>query len=217
MRGRLALARAGPLLVLALLGATLLLTSSLQRLLPVPLAPLPWLPLLALGLLGALLPALLTRGSPLPAALVVLVPVLAAASYGESRLDWLRTLKDFGVAEEQGPSLARLGLGFAALAAAWALHVVDTSLRLRWRSVDRGIPAAQARAASRVSLRRGALVGAMALGGALLTAVLVLGAALVGPLVLPVERMSFLAPLLAALLLAAAALLLVGVPRKDEG
>jgi hypothetical protein len=108
-----------------------------------------------------------------------------------------------------------MGLGFAALLLAWLLHALDTAYRLRWRSVDRGIPPAQARAAWRVSLRRGALVGAMAAGGALVLSALVLGSALVGPLVLPVSRMAFLAPLLAALLLALGALLLVGVPRKD--
>jgi hypothetical protein len=176
---------------------------------------MPWLPILALGLLTLLAPALLTRGSPLPATLLVLVPVLALASYGESRLDWLRTLKDFGIAEDTGPSLLRLGLGFLALALAWILHVLDTSFRLRWRSVERGIPPAQARAAWRVTLRRGARNGAMALGGALALALVVLGSAMLGPDLLPVGRMAFLAPLLAALLLVVGALLLVGVPRKD--
>lgn len=182
---------------------------------PLPLASVPGFLLLALGLFALLLPALLQRGSPLPATLLVLVPVLVLASYGESRLDWLRTLKDFGVEEPAGPSFLRMGLGVLSLALAWALHALDTGFRLRGRSVERGIPPVQARAAWRVALRRGLLDGALALAGSLVLSAVVLGAALVGPLVLPVERMAFLAPLLAAALLAVAALLLVGIPRKS--
>lgn len=216
LRLRLLAVRAGPLAALVLLGTVLVSLSSLLRM--VAFAVPPWW--IALGLAVVLLPALLARGSPLPATLAALVPVLGVATYGASRLDWLRTLKDFHVAGE-GPDALRIALGLAALLLAWALHALDTAFRLRWRSAERGILPAQARAAMRVSLRRSGLHAAFALAGALLLVGLTLGAALAGPLLLPVERMAFLAPLLAALLLVAAALLLVGVPKReasaDEG
>lgn len=214
MRGRLALVRLGPVVLLAGLGAALLATSSLQRILPVS-PPLPlWLATLWVGLLLAFVPALLARGSPLPATLAILVPVLAASAYGASRLDWLRTLKDFHLVDDAGPNLLRLGLAAVALLLAWGLHALDTAFRLRWRSRERGILPGQARAAFRVSLRRSGIAAAQALASAALLAALVLLAAWLGPRFLPVERMAFLAPLAAALLLGVAALLLVGVPRK---
>lgn len=214
MRARLALVRLGPLVALALLCGVLLLTSSLQRLVPAPPPPAVWLLVLAGASLVALLPALLARGSPLPSTLAVVVPVLLAASYGAGRLDWLRTLKNFHLLEAGGPDLLRVGLGLLALLLAWGLHALDTSFRLRWRSQERGIPPAQARAAARAVLRRGGLHALLALAGAVLLGGVVLLAALVGPALLPVERMAFLAPLAAGLLLLVAALLLVGVPRK---
>lgn len=216
MRGRLALVRLGPLALLALLGAALLSVSSLQRMLPLA-PPLPLrLLVLWLALLAAFVPALLARGSPLPATLAVLVPVLVAASYSASRLDWLRTLKNFHLVDDAGPDLLRLALGALALLLAWGLHALDTAFRLRWRSRERGILPGQARAAFRVSLRRSGLAAAQALAGATGLALLVLLASWLGPRVLPVERMAFLAPLAAALLLAVAALLLVGVPKKES-
>lgn len=202
MNARVALARLPFALVLAALLTALLAMSSLARFLPFALAgsALLWL---GLALLAALAPAVLARGSPLPAALAVAVPALAAASYGASRLDWLRLLKDFGVAETSALSPLRLALGLLALLVAWAMHATDLSLRLRGRSLARGATPEQARAASRVALVRGAQAGALALAGGLA----LVGVALVGALlakVLPVERAAFVAPLVAALVLAAA-------------
>lgn len=188
----------------ALLG--LLAMSSLLRLWPLP-------PTLLLAYAGAgvalgLVPALLANGSTLPGTLAVTVPVLAAAAYDQSRLDWLRLLKDYGVAAPGTPDLLRLALGVAALLLAWGLHVVDTSLRLQWSAQDRGFPDAQARAAARRVRAEGArvaglaLAGTIALGGlAVLAARLDLTAVLGG-------RASLVAPLLAVGLLAFAAVLL---------
>lgn len=218
MRMRLALVRAPVLALLAATCGLLLLMSSLTRFVPLPPSFVGWL-LGTLGVLVLLAPALLARGSPLPAALAVVVPTLAAASYGASRLDWLRTLKDFGLEEDEGLLLPRMGLALLALLLAWLLHATDVASRLRWRSEARGILPAQARAAQKASLRRGLLHAGLALGGTLLAGGLLLGSAILGPRLLPVGKMAFVAPLLAALLLAAAALFLVGVPRRstDEG
>lgn len=203
MNARVVAVRAPFAAALAILLAILLGTSSLTRFLPFAyvLAPVGFY--VALGLLVALVPALLARGSPLPATLAIVVPALTASAYGASRLDWLRLLKDFGVAEESALSPLRLALSLLALLLAWAMHAADLAARLRWRSRERGAPPEHADAAARIALLRGAQAAALATGGALA----LLGVALVGALlarVLPVARAAFVAPLLAALLLAAA-------------
>lgn len=187
---------AGLALVLALLGAS----SSLLRLLPEG----PWMLWLLAGSTLALLPALLARDTPLPAAALVVVPALAAASYGASRLDWLRVLKDFGVAEPDALRWMRLALGALALLLLWALHATDLALRLRHRAVERGIDPAQASAAALRSAQESAKAALVALAGAAgLLAVGLLGLQLAS--VLPTERAALLAPLVAAALLVAAA------------
>lgn len=216
MRLRVVLLRAPGLLLLAALLALLLLGSSLTRLLPIGVAPLPWGAWAWLALAALLLPACLARGSPLPAALAVTIPALALALYGDSRLDWLKTLKDFGVTDS-GTSFTRVGLCLAALVLVWAIHVLDHAARLRASAESRGVPAGQARVAQRVALRRGASVGAAALGATLVLGALAFLAAEIGPLVLPVGKVAFVAPLLAAGLLALASFLVAGRRNAADG
>lgn len=206
MKGRAVLLRAPFVLALALVVVLLARSSSLLALVPVDI---PGAAFLGAGLAAALLlltPALLAAGSPLPATLAVLVPVLALSSYGSSRLDWLRVLKDFGVAEDAGLQPVRFALGLGALLLAWAMHAVDLAMRLRWRAIDRGIPAGQAKAATGVTLRRTAQTAGLAVAG---TLALLLVALAASPLarVLPVSRAALLAPLLAAAVLAVVAAL----------
>lgn len=189
-------------LALAILGAILLAGSSLARLLPFRLEGAT-MAYVALALLAALTPAVLARASPLPATLAILVPLLAVASYGAGRLDWLRLLKDFGVAETAPLQPLRLGLGLVALLLAWAMHAADLALRLRERSLARGATGEVATTATRVALVRSAQAAALATLGAAALVVVAIGGALLAR-VLPVERAAFVAPLLAALLLAAA-------------
>lgn len=210
------LLRAPLLVAFALLLLWLLSTSSLLRLLP--FAPTPWpVGAWALGaLLLALLPALLVTASPLPALLGVAVPVVFLASYANSRLDWLRILKDFGVADPGGVSLARVGLALAVLLAAWAIHAIDLAMRLRWRSLARGIPAGDADAAAQASARASATAAAFAFAGAAGLAVVALLAQRVPLDALTGGRAALVAPLLAGLLVAAAAVGLVVERRRQK-
>lgn len=208
MSARVLMARAPLLALLATILATLLWQSSLLRLLPegLPLVPGALWTLLGVALL--LVPALLARRSPLPATLAVVVPVLALASYGAGRLDWLRTLKDFGVQDAEPFRLGRFLLSLAALAVAYALHAADLAVRLRDRGVERGIPPGQAKDAARATLaRNGAAATAAAAGAGALAAIAVVGLRL-GEAT-GVERLAFVAPLVAVALLALAAFLLV--------
>lgn len=206
MNARLLAARAPLIVGLVVVLALLLARSSLTRMLPFGIGGVVWLWLM-IALAIALLPALLARDSPLPAAALLVVPSLAVASYGASRLDWLRLLKDFGVAEAGPMDAARLLLGAAALALLWALHAVDTATRLRDRAVERGIERPQADAArGRVLMRSG-----QALGVATLGAIGLLVLALVGTTIgnaISTERGAFVVPLFAAALLVAAAIYL---------
>lgn len=216
MKARLVLLRAPFALALALLLVLLARTSSLLRLVPFDVSGA----LFLAGGLGLafllLLPALLAAGSPLPATLAVIVPTLALAAYGSSRLDWLRVLKDFGVAEGAPLQPLRFGLALGILLLAWALHAVDLAFRLRWRGMDRGIPPVQAKAATLVSLRRTAATAGLAFAGTLALLVVALGASLLSG-VLPVSRAAFLAPLLAAGLLVAVAALVTMEWRGSQG
>lgn len=205
-RASVLLARGGPIAALVALSAWLLAGSSLWLLLPSP--PPVWALLVGLLLLYA--PALLTRRSPLPAALAVLVPVIAAASYDQSRLDWLRLLKDFGVTDTTGagPSVVRVALSLLALLLVWALHVADHATRLRLRALERGLDAREARAASRLALRVGARRAALALGATLLLCAIVAAASFAQADRLLAGRAALVAPLVAAVLVAGAAVLL---------
>lgn len=204
MRERLRLAFPRTLLVAPLVAllVALLARSSLLALFPLPG---PWV---AAGVALALVPAVLARGSPLPHLLLAVVPVLAVASYDQSRLDWLRVLKDFGVASPGFPDLLRVGMGLGALSLAWATHAVDASLRIRHAATERGVDATDARAASRVVRARsgtvfaGAFLGTIAVGALALLATLLDVSSLLG------GRASFLAPLVAVGLVALAAVLL---------
>lgn len=210
-RGAVALARAPILLALVALLTLLATTSSLTRLLPEG----PWPIWFLLGSAALLLPALLARDTPLPAAALVVVPVLAAASYGASRLDWLRVLKDFGVAEAGAMHLPRLGLAALALLLLWTLHATDLAVRMRLRAIERGIAPAEAAEAALRSARASALAGGLALAGAAgLLAVGVAGLQLSA--VFPSERAALAAPLLAAGLLVAAALWLARGERAGD-
>lgn len=210
MSARLLAARAPFVLALAAVLALLLARSSLARMLPFALTGVASL-WLALAIAAALLPALLARDSPAPAAAFVTVPALAVAAYGASRLDWLRLLKDFGVAEARPIDPARLLLGALALALLWGLHAADTATRLRERAVERGIARAEAdRASRRVLLRTGQAL-ALALAGALGLLGLALVGVSLGDLV-PTERGAFVVPLAAAALLVGAAVYLA---RRD--
>lgn len=207
-RARVALVRAGPLAVLAVLLAILVAPSSLQRLLPVPVP----LPLLLAGIVVLLVPALLAGRSPLPATLAIVVPALALASYDESRLDWLRTLKDLGLTRGASASanLFRVALGLGALTLAFATHAVDHACRLRASAIERGVPRGQARASMRVVLARSARHGAIALVGALVVGTLALLAAPLDLGGLFAGRAALIVPLLAIALVVGAAVLLAG-------
>jgi hypothetical protein len=205
-------ARAAILAPLAILLTALASTSSLVGLLP----EVAWTLWILMGVCLALLPALLARETPLPAAAFVVVPVLAASAYGASRLDWLRVLKDFGVAEPDALRWARLGLGALALVVLWTLHAADFALRLRLRATERGIDAAQANAATGRSARESAKAAAIALAGAAgLLGVGLLGLQLSS--LLPTERGALLAPLLAAALLVSAAAWLAQGEKQADG
>lgn len=168
---------------------------------------MPGLAWLLAGIVLALLPALLARATPLPAAAIVTIPILILGAYGASRLDWLRVLKDFGVAEASPIHALRLVLSALAILLLWTLHATDTAARLRQRAIERGIDETQARAAATQTLRRTTQAGALALAattGLLLIGILglQLGA------ILPTERAALAAPLTAAALLVVAALYL---------
>lgn len=204
-----------PLLVaLAFVLAVVALQSSLLRLVPVDLAAWPFNLLVFLGMLALLAPAAFSRGSPLPLAASVAVPVVMLGAYGESKLDWLRTLKDFGVAED-GTSVPRLLWAAAALALLWALHVADFAWRLRERALARGIPAEHAEAASAAVVRRSLAAGGFALGVTALVAVVVLYGAALGALV-DLGGFAFVVPLLATALVAIGAFVVVRGSPKDE-
>lgn len=206
-RLRAALSRAPLLAGLGALLMALLARSSLLAILPPAL-----LPLLFVGVVVGLLPALLASRSPLPGALVVTVPVLAVAAYDQSRLDWLRLLKDFGVAGAASapPDWLRVALSGGALLVAWSSHAVDTALRLRWSATERGVVAREANAAMGAVLARCALLALLAL----------VGTALVGTLAVATQRLdlsvvlggqtSLVVPIVAVGLVALAAALVVG-------
>ncbi|MFA5862288.1 MAG: hypothetical protein WDA16_11400 [Candidatus Thermoplasmatota archaeon] len=207
MRLRAIAVRVPFLLALAAVLALLLSMSSLLRLVPAP--PTRIALLAAPTFLILLVPAVLTQRSPLPAALVITVPVLAAAAYDDSRLDWLRTLKDFDVANASaGPNWARLSLSIGTLLLVWGMHAVDNALRLRWSAIERGIVVPQASAAARVALGAGARIAAVALGGTLIVGALTWGASFLDADALFGGRSSLIAPLVAVGLIAAAAVLL---------
>jgi hypothetical protein len=211
---RVVLARAGPIALLAVLLATLVGSSSLLDLLPFAWTPFPLGAYAAGALLLALLPSLLSARSPVPAALAIVVPILALAAYDESHLDWLRTLKNFGVTHPGAVGLARLALSFAALVLVWALHAADTAARLRASAIERGIPPAQARAAARASLRRTVAIGAAAAGASALIAGAALLAQRIDARLLLGGRASAAVPLV-AIALVAGATLLVAAGRKE--
>lgn len=208
MRVRVILPRLALVLPLAAVLAAALAQSSLLKLFPVPSLLL--VGYAALAILLALVPALLSSGSPLPGALGVVVPVLAAASYDQSRLDWLRLLKDYGVAGPGVPSGLRLALGLLALLLAWALHAMDASLRLRESALARGFPREQALGATRLVRSVSARFAGIAVAGAVVAGALTLLAARLPTEVLFGGRGSLIAPLLAVALLAIASLLVWG-------
>lgn len=213
MRDRLVVVgvRALPLLALAALLGALVARSSLVRLLP--LAPGVVLALAAGGIALGLLPALLAARSPLPASLAVVVPIVAAAAYDQSRLDWLRLLKDFGVARPGDPDWARLATSLAALLLAWSAHALDAATRLRRSAVERGIAPDEARAAGRLVLRRGFGAAGLALAGAAVVGLLALGAQRLDVGAMLGGRAAIVVPLVAVLLVAVAAMLVVGRDR----
>lgn len=178
--------------------------SSLAQLLPFDAASAPANVWVYVAVVVALLPAWLARETPLPAAGAIVVPLLGVASYGASRLDWLRVLKDFGVSEPAVLAPFRLALGALALLLLWALHAADLATRLRSRAIERGIEPTQASAASARSLRRSAeAVGVATLGAGGLVVVGVL--AFQAARFFPSQRAALVAPLLAAALLAGVA------------
>lgn len=201
----LALGRIPTLVALAIVLIALVSQSSLLHIVPGPTLPIA---ISAIAL--ALLAPLLAPRSPLPGALAVTVPVLALASYDQSRLDWLRLLKDFGVSEPSAPNWLRLALAILALLLAWAAHAVDNALRLGRSATSRGMPLGQARKASLVSATRTIRVAVLALlgtiligGGAFLVQDANVGALFGG-------QASLFAPLLAVGLIALAAVLVAG-------
>ena len=211
-RTRIVVVRALPLAALAVLLALLLQASSLEHLLP---APLPFPLLLAISAL-LVAPALFATRSPLPAALAVTVPVLAAASYDQSRLDWLRTLKDFGVAKPIGANLFRVAVELATLVLCFALHAADHAVRLRASALERGVPRGQARASMRLVLARSVEHGALAAGGAVLVGAIALATAPLDLAGILAGRAALLVPLVAIGLVAGAALLLMGTARDES-
>lgn len=211
MRGRIILARLPVVILLAIAMTILLARSSLVALLPVA----PSLPWVFGGILLLLVPSLVARETPLPAATLILVPILAVSAYGAGRLDWLRVLKDFGVAEAGAIDPPRLALGATTILLLWALHAVDLATRLRSRAIARGIDAAQAGAAARRTLLRNMQAAGIALAGAIgLLPVALLG--LAAGARLPVERAALVAPLLAAAILAGAAIWIARGRSADE-
>lgn len=201
---RILVARTPLLVALALVLAIVGASSSLAKLLPFDVTAFPAGLWLFLSILAALVPAWLARGTPLPAAAFVVVPILAAGAYGASRLDWLRVLKDFDVAEPSAIAPRRLILAALALVLLWALHASDVALRLRDGAVARGIEAPQASAASRQSVRRSAEAGGLALAGS--AGLLLVGiAGLALSRLIPTGRGALVAPLLAAAILVGAA------------
>jgi len=201
------LARAPLLVALAFVLSFLVLGSSLTRLVPLDLAAWPFNLLVFLVVLGLLAPALLARGSPLPLAVAVALPLVTLAAYGESKLDWLRTLKDFGVSEG-GVSAPRLMLALLALALLWALHAIDFALRLRERALSRGVPEVQASLAFWMSVKRSGAAAGFALGVTALLAVLVLAAAALGDR-FDLGAFAFVVPLVATALVVAGAVVLI--------
>lgn len=200
-----ALLRAPFVVALALLLTVLLWHSALASLLPFALTPLPVGLWVLLALLALLAPAFLAPGSPMPPMLVVLVPVAAVASYEQSHLDWLRTLKDFHVTNPGAPNVVRLSLEAAAVLVAWAAHATDLAARLRERLASRGVANAEARVATNAAARRAfatasasvaSFAGVVALGWLVVAVTPELG------------RVTFLMPVIAALLVALAAMLL---------
>lgn len=196
--------RAPGLLALgALLGALLMDSSLLGMLSLLPSPPSPLVVWVAGALALALLPALLVRGPPTGAMLAVAVPVLVVSAYGAGRIDWLRVLKDFGVQEEGALDWTRLALSALALVLVWVVHVVDTAMRLRARSLERGVEADQLAPAVTLVVRTGAGAGGLALAGVAGVAVLAMGGLALGELGVA-SKAAFVAPVLAALLLAGA-------------
>lgn len=206
MKLRLLVPRLALLLPLLLVLVALVMRSSLLRLVGAPGVLV--LGYVAGGLALALLPSLLASASPLPGTMAVIVPVLALASYDQSRLDWLRLLKDYEVAEPGAPSLVRLALALAALLLAWALHIMDASLRIRWSAEERQIPEGQGRVASRVVRAAGARAAGLALAGTALAGLLALAASRLDAALILGGRASLVAPLAAVALLAASAIAL---------
>jgi hypothetical protein len=206
-RAQIVARRAPILLALAIALTAAGARSSLAKLLPLDITTLPGLAWLFVAITLALIPALLTRATPLPAAAMVSVPVLVLASYGASRLDWLRVLKDFGVAETDAVDPLRLLLAIVAMLLLWALHATDSATRLRLRAIERGIDETQARAAASRTMDRTIQAGGLALAGAIgLLIVGLLGLKLAD--LIPTERAALAAPLVAAGALVAAALYL---------
>ncbi len=209
------LVRAPFLALLALLLMLLGLRSSLLRLVPLDLGAFPLNALLFAALALLLLPALLARGSPLPLATAVALPVVTLSAYGESKLDWLRTLKDFGVAETGGTSFARLGLALAVLVLLWALHATDFAARLRWRALSRGIPEEQANGAALASLARSGAATLFALAVTALLGAAVFWSAALGD-VLGLAGLAFVVPLAATALVGIGGYVLVRGARSSE-
>lgn len=213
MRGQQALARAPLLGLYAALLTALAWQSSLRQLLPVDpeqVFPLALYVFVAFALV--LLPALLTNRSPLPAMLIAFVPVAAIAAYEQSHLDWLRTLRQFDVASPGAPSWPRLAIAAAAMGVAWATHGVDTARRLRARLIDRGVAAEEAAAAARETGGRTLLAALVALGGFVFLALV---STLAYAFEVALGRVTFLMPIVAALLVAVAAALLATRERGD--
>lgn len=211
---RAALVRAGPLLLLAGVLVALLAQSSLLRLLP--FAPAAFVAYGAVAIVLGLVPALVAQRSPLPAILAVAVPVIALSAYDQSRLDWLRLLRDFGVSQPGLPAWGRVALSAGALLLAWAAHALDHAARLRWSAIERGIAIEQAAAARSLALRRAAWVGAVALLGTALVASIAVALSPADAGLLFGGRASLLAPLLAVGLIAAAAVLVAGARAEGE-
>lgn len=197
--------RAPFIAALAVLLALVSSQSTLATFLPLDIATFPGAVWLVLAILLALVPAWSARDTPLPAAALITVPLLAAGAYGASRLDWLRVLKDFDVTEPNAISFVRLALSALAVLALWGLHASDIAIRLRDRAIERGIARSQAAAASRRSMKRAAQAAGLALAGASGLLVIGIGGLWLAQLI-PTERGALVAPLLATALLVAAAL-----------
>lgn len=215
MKARRALARAPLVLVYAALLTALAWHSSLRSLLPLDaeaVFPLTLYVFLALTLV--LVPALLTNRSPLPAMLIVFVPVAALAAYEQSHLDWLRTLRQFDVTAPGAPSWPRLAIAAATVGVAWATHALDTSRRLHARLVDRGVAPEEATIVVRATGARTLLAAIVALGGFV---VLALIGTIAYAFQVALGRVTFLMPIAAAVLVAVAAVLLSTRARGEQG